>query len=439
MHISVVGTGYVGLVTGTCFAEFGNDVICVDIDESKIKNLNKGILPIYEPGLENLVSKNVKEGRLAFTTELKEAVEKSLVIFIAVGTPPKEDGSAYTRSLEEVGKHIAQYLTGYKVIVNKSTVPVGFAKRLQNIIEENLTTRSKFSIVSNPEFLREGSAIEDFMRPNRVVIGSDSSEATAIMKELYSPLYLIETPFVITNLESSELIKYASNAFLATKISFINEIANYCDLIGADVHDVAKGMGLDQRIGKKFLHPGPGFGGSCFPKDTHALLQLGREKDYQFHVLDAVVRVNRSQRLLMIEKIKSIVGSVKGKALGVLGLSFKPNTDDMRDAPSITIIQALLDEGAHIKVYDPIAMQKAKEIFPNLAYCEDTYETAKDSDALIFLTEWNQFRSLDLDKIQALMRSPVIIDLRNIYDPGKMREKGFSYTGVGRITHENGD
>ncbi len=432
MHISVIGTGYVGLVTGTCFAEFGNDVICVDINEEKINNLKKGKLPIYEPGLDVLVAKNTKEGRLTFTTDMKLAVENSLVIFIAVGTPPKEDGSADLTFVENVAKDIAKYLNGYKVIVNKSTVPVGSGKWIQKVIKDNLTQKIHFSVVSNPEFLREGSAIEDFMRPDRVVIGAESSEAIAIMKELYSPLYLIETPFVLTDVKTAELIKYASNAFLATKISYINEMANFCDIIGADVHHVAMGMGLDNRIGKKFLHPGPGYGGSCFPKDTNALLQLGQEYDYNFKIIRSVVQVNEQQRYLMLKKIKKAIGEVKDKTLGVLGLSFKPNTDDMRDAPSIAIIQGLLKEGATIKAFDPVAMQEAQKVLPNIMYCQDTYEVAKDSDALIFITEWNQFRSLDLVKIKNLMKSPIVIDLRNIYDPEKMKEKGFDYTCVGR-------
>lgn len=432
MHISVIGTGYVGLVTGTCFAEFGNDVICVDIDAEKIKNLQNGKIPIYEPGLEDLVAKNLREQRLAFTTDLKVAVEKSLVIFIAVGTPAKHDGSADLKFVEEVAKEVAGYFNGYKVIVNKSTVPVGSGQWLAKVIQQNLQQKCTFSVVSNPEFLREGSAIEDFLRPNRVVIGAESSEAIAIMKELYSPLYLIETPFVITNLESAELIKYASNAFLATKVSFINEIANLCDLVGADVHHVALGMGLDNRIGKKFLHPGPGYGGSCFPKDTQALIQVAQQHDYDFQILRATVRVNEQQPQFMINKIKTVVGDLKNKTLGVLGLSFKPNTDDMRAAPAVEIINVLLKEGAKIKAYDPVAMENAKKILPHIIYCQDTYEAAKDCDALIFVTEWNQFRSLDLDKVKRLMKSPTVVDLRNIYHPEKMREKGFNYTSVGR-------
>lgn len=434
MHISVIGTGYVGLVTGTCFAEFGNDVICIDNDEKKIANLKKGIVPIYEPGLDVLVKKNTKEGRLTFSTDVKSAVENSLVIFIAVGTPPKADGSADLQYLESVAEEIARNLNGYKVIVNKSTVPVGAGRQLSQIINQNMIRKQSFSVVSNPEFLREGSAIEDFMRPNRVVIGAESQEAIAIMKELYAPLYLIETPFVITNLESAELIKYASNGLLATKISFINEIANFCDLIGANVHDVAFGMGLDNRIGKKFLHPGPGFGGSCFPKDIQALIQAGRDYDFTFQILDSVLKVNKEQRKIMLHKIKTSLGDLSNKTLGILGLSFKPNTDDMREAPSISIISGLQKEGATIKVFDPVAMENAKLLFPDLIYCNDTYEVAQDSDALIFITEWNQFRSLDLDRIKTSMNSPVILDLRNIYNPERMLENGFNYFSVGRPT-----
>jgi UDPglucose 6-dehydrogenase len=432
MHIAVIGTGYVGLVTGTCFAEFGNEVICVDNDAEKIRKLNEGIIPIYEPGLDVLVSKNVKENRLFFTTDLKEAVEKSLVIFIAVGTPPKPDGSADLSFIEAVAKDIAKYQNGYKVIVNKSTAPVGTGKWIKGIIEKNQKNKMPFAVASNPEFLREGSAIDDFMRPDRVVIGAEQEEAIAIMKDLYSPLYLIETPFVITNIETAELIKYASNAFLATKISFINEIANLCELVGADVHDVAKGMGLDNRIGRKFLHPGPGFGGSCFPKDTQAIYNLAKKKGYELKIIGATIEVNRKQRERMLEKIRKGLGDVKGKTLAVLGLSFKPNTDDMRDAPSIDIIKGLLQDGAKIKAFDPVAMENARKILPEVQYCKETYETVKDSDALIFMTEWNQFRSLDMQKIKSLMKSPVVFDLRNIYEPDKMAQLGFTYYCVGR-------
>ena len=432
MHISIVGTGYVGLVTGTCLAEFGNDVICVDNDAEKIENLQKGILPIYEPGLDVLVAKNVKEGRLSFTTDLKKAADKSLVIFIAVGTPPAEDGSADLQHVEAVARELAQHMKEYKVIVNKSTVPVGSGKWITKVIEDALPESIPFAVASNPEFLREGSAIEDFMRPDRVVIGSDSNEALAIMKELYSPLYLIETPIVVGNLESAELIKYAANAFLATKISYINEIANICERVGADVHAVAKGMGLDKRIGSKFLHPGPGFGGSCFPKDTRALVQIANKVGWDFQIVQAAVNVNYQQHDLMIEKIKNTLGDMKGKTIGVLGLSFKPNTDDMREAPSLTIIKGMLDAGAQIKAFDPVAMEEAKKKMPEITYCDDTYAVAENSDALIFITEWNQFRSLDMVKIKSLLKEPIVIDLRNIYEPKKMKQNGFTYVSVGR-------
>lgn len=432
MHISIIGTGYVGLVTGACFAEFGNDVTCVDIDKDKIGNLQKGVLPIYEPGLEVLVSKNLKDGRLRFTTDLKSAVEDSLVIFIAVGTPPKEDGSADLRQIENVVGEMATYFNGHKVIVNKSTAPVGSAKYIRSIISDHLLQDCNFSVVSNPEFLREGSAIEDFMRPNRVVIGAESDQAITIMKELYSPLYLIETPFVITDLQTAELIKYASNAFLATKVSFINEIANFCDIVGADVHHVALGMGLDNRIGRKFLHPGPGFGGSCFPKDTGALLGLAQQNEFHFEIVSSAVAVNERQLQVMIQKIKSAVGNLSKTTLGVLGLSFKPNTDDIREAPSLKIIRELINAGAHVRAFDPAAMELAKQVLPDMDCCKDTYEVAKNSDALVFLTEWNEFRSLDLDRIKRLMKRPVIVDLRNIYDPKKIKGKGFKYICIGR-------
>ncbi len=433
MHICVVGTGYVGLVTGTCFSEFGNDVVCVDNDAAKIRMLQQGQVPIYEPGLEDMVSKNVKEGRLSFSTDLRSAVEQALVIFVAVGTPSDEDGSADLSHVARVAEDISEYLNGYKVIVTKSTVPVGSGKKIRKIIEKRVGMKTAFGVVSNPEFLREGSGIEDFMRPNRVVIGADSSEAIAIMKELYSPLYLIETPFVITNIESAELIKYAANAFLATKISFINEIANFCETVGADVHQVAKGMGLDGRIGSKFLHPGPGFGGSCFPKDTRALLQLGKEHDFPFRIVEATLAVNENQSRVVLAKIRHAVGELSGKTVGVLGLSFKPNTDDIREAPAVRIIAELLKGGVTVKAFDPVAMLKAKELWPDIEYCKDTYETAVNCDALVLVTEWNQFRSIDLDRIKKNMRRPIMIDLRNVYNAEKMKEKGFDYSCVGRL------
>ncbi|MCG3119927.1 MAG: UDP-glucose 6-dehydrogenase [bacterium] len=432
MRICMVGTGYVGLVTGTCFAEFGNDVTCVDIASEKIDKLNRGELPIYEPGLDVMVTSNVKAGRLKFTTDIKTAVEDALVIFIAVGTPQAEDGSADMRYVEAVTKDIAKYMNEYKVVVNKSTVPVGAGKWIKKLIQENQSKPMHFSVASNPEFLREGSAIEDFVRPNRVVIGTEDPEAAAIMRDLYKPLFLIETPIVMTDLASAELTKYAANAFLATKISFINEVATICERVGADVHDVARGMGLDQRIGTKFLHAGPGYGGSCFPKDTRALLNIAKKSDYQFQIVEAAVKVNDEQRQRMLEKIKRALGTLNGKTIGVLGLAFKPNTDDMREAPSLDIIAGMQKEGARIKAYDPVAMHEAKKFLNDVEFVDDTYSAINGADALIFITEWNEFRSLDLDKIKRLLKAPIIIDLRNIYDPQKVRENGFTYVSVGR-------
>ncbi|MBN1779935.1 UDP-glucose/GDP-mannose dehydrogenase family protein [bacterium] len=432
MHIAVVGTGYVGLVTGTCFSEFGVDVTCVDIDQSKIDLLNSGGIPIYEPGLDALIAKNVKEGRLTFTTDMKSAIGKSLVIFIAVGTPPLPDGSADLSYIESVAGCIARHMNGYKVIVNKSTVPVGTGQWVKGIVQKNQAEQHRFSVVSNPEFLREGSAIEDFLRPDRVVIGAEDPEAVAIMKDLYAPLYLIETPIVITNIESAELIKYASNAFLAAKISFINEIAQICDRVHADVHHVAKGMGLDRRIGSKFLHPGPGFGGSCFPKDTHAIVDVAKKAGYDFKIVRSAIAVNAQQRQTAFDKIQAAAGDLAGKTVAVLGLSFKPNTDDMRDAPSVDIIRMIQKNGGLVKAYDPVAMDNAGALMEAVTFCHDTYETAKDADALVFMTEWNQFRNLDLDRLKKIMKQPVIVDLRNIYDRGKLEKMGFTYTAVGR-------
>jgi UDPglucose 6-dehydrogenase len=433
MHIGIVGAGYVGLVTGACFAEFGVFVTCVDKDERKIKEIRKGKIPFYEPGLEELVQKNVKEGRLRFTTKIEKAVESSLVLFIAVGTPRRGDGSADLKYVEEVAQEIANHINGYKVIVTKSTVPVGTGAKIREIISQNLKEQADFDIVSNPEFLREGSAIEDFMRPNRVVIGAKSAQAVAIMQDLYKPLYLIETPFVITNIETAELIKYAANSFLATKISFINEISNLCEKVSADVHMVAKGMGLDQRIGSKFLHPGPGFGGSCLPKDTSALLKIAEEHKVHLGIIDAAVRANENQRAYMVEKIREAMGNLKNKTLAVLGLSFKPNTDDIRDAPSLTIIKSLLKAGARIRTYDPVAMKEAAKQIPEMKCCKDPYDAVKGAHAVILMTEWNQFRSLDLVRIKTLLREPYFFDLRNVYDTRKMKAKGFRYFSVGRV------
>lgn len=432
MHIAVIGTGYVGLVTGACFAEFGVEVTCVDVDENKIARLKEGIIPIYEPGLDKIVEKNVKANRLHFTTDTKSAVEQALVVFLAVGTPPKDDGSPDMSFYESVAKDIAHYMNGYKVLVTKSTVPVGTGKWLREFIEQHQIVKTNFGVASNPEFLREGAAIEDFMRPDRVVIGSNEDEAISIMKDLYRPLYLIETPIVITSLEAAELTKYAANAFLATKISFINEIANLCDKIGCDVHDVAKGIGMDKRIGSKFLHPGPGYGGSCFPKDTRALSTVAKQFGSDSMIVDTVIEVNERQRRSMIPKIEKLLGDFKGKKVAVLGLSFKPETDDMRESPAIDIIKDMQARGAEIKAYDPVAMEEAANYLPNLKFATDEYNAIEGADVLIFLTEWNQFRALDMEKVKQLLASPKIADLRNIYDPKTMRAMGFEYVGVGR-------
>lgn len=432
MHIAVIGTGYVGLVTGACFADFGMRVTCVDKDGAKIDSINSGKMPIYEPGLDALVAKNVREGRLEFSTDVRGTIDRSLVVFLAVGTPPSGDGSADMSQIDEVAYEIARSLNGYKVIVTKSTVPVGAASRIKKIIEENKATPSRFSVAANPEFLREGAAINDFMRPDRVVIGCRDEEAVAILKDIYSPLYLLETPFVITTPESAEMIKYASNAFLATKVSFINEISRLCELLGADVHDVAKGMGMDVRIGSKFLHPGPGFGGSCFPKDAQALVALGRTVDYDVKIVEAALRVNEAQKNSILDRIRRLAPKLEGSTIAILGLAFKPETDDIREAPSIRIIGDLLKAGAKVRAYDPAAMESARRLLIDVEYCEDEYEAARGSDALVVVTEWNQFRRLDMDRLKEVMRAPNIIDLRNLYEPETMRSSGFQYLAMGR-------
>src|SRR5258705_8792909 len=432
MHIAVIGTGYVGLVTGACFAEFGVDVTCVDVDEEKIERLLKGVMPIYEPGLEHLVSKNTQAGRLRFTTDVQQAIEQALVIFLAVGTPPRSDGSPDLSFVESAAGSIAEHMNGYKVVVTKSTVPIGTGEHIRKLITERKKTRAGFGVVSNPEFLREGAAINDFMRPDRVVIGSRDEEAIAIMRDLYRPLYLIEAPFVVTSLEAAELTKYAANAFLATKISFINEIATLCESIGCDVHDVARAIGMDKRIGSKFLHPGPGFGGSCFPKDTQALASVARQFGRDSIIVDAVIEVNRRQRLAMIPKIEELLGDRTGKTVAILGLAFKPEADDMREAPAIDIISGLLERGATVRAYDPVAMTEAAKVMPEVSFTRDEYEAVKDADELVFVTEWNQFQALDMGRVRDLMKSPRIADLRNIYDPADMRALGFEYVGVGR-------
>ncbi len=434
MHICVVGTGYVGLVTGACLADFGMDVTCVDKDERKINMLLDGEMPIYEPGLDALVDKNARAGRLHFTTDLEPAIRQALAIFIAVGTPPKKDGSADLSYVIEVAESIADNLDGYKVVVTKSTVPTGTGQLIENTIRTRTTSKHPFSVVSNPEFLREGSAIGDFMRPDRVVIGARDPQAIAIMKDIYSPLFLRETPFVITNVESSELIKYASNAFLATKITFINEVAELCELIGADVHHVARGMGLDKRIGPKFLHPGPGYGGSCFPKDTQALSDIARQAGRPFDIVDTVVAVNERMKVRAVDKVRAALGDdLKGRTVALLGLSFKPETDDMRESASIPIAETLIAEGASVRAFDPVAMDNARDILPaEVVYCEDSYDAAEGADALVIVTEWNQFRSLDMERVKQALAGNVVVDLRNVCSPARMAEHGFVYTGVGR-------
>ena len=432
MYISVMGTGYVGLVTGACFAEFGLHVTCVDIDAKRIARLEKGDVPFYEPGISELVAKGLKENRLHFTTNIAKAVEEALVIFIAVGTPTRSDGSADLSYVEEVGRGIAQAMTSYKVIVTKSTVPVGTGEKLREVIRNHQTKPSRFDVVSNPEFLREGSAIEDFLRPNRVVIGADSAEAVAIMRDLYRPLYLIETPFVVTDIATSEMIKYASNAFLATKVSFINEMANLCERVQADVQVVAKAMGLDHRIGSKFLHAGPGFGGSCFPKDVSALIQTGEKVGCNMEIARATARVNERQRLLMVEKIQTAMGGLAGRTVALLGLSFKPNTNDLRDAPAIAIAERLLAGGCAVRVYDPAGMEEGSKLLRTATPCADAYDAARGADALVLMTEWNLFRNLDLQKIKSALRQPLFIDLRNVYDPDRMAALGFHYISIGR-------
>jgi len=440
MNIAIVGTGYVGLVTGVCFAEFGVHVTCVDKDEERIARLVRGEPPIHEPQLGEMLQRNLQQGRIHFTTDTEHAVKQSLVIFIAVGTPSKEDGAADLTYVDEVARTVARNLDGYKVIVTKSTVPVGTGCRIRQIIREENGNGSDgvFDVASNPEFLREGSAIEDFLRPNRVIIGANSPQAIAILQDLYRPLYLIETPVVVTTIEAAELIKYASNSFLATKISFINELANLCDAMKVDVHVVAKGMGLDQRIGPKFLHPGPGFGGSCFPKDTRALVQIAKEHGCETRLVNAVMEVNEQQKHRMVDKIVAALGispnpvSLEGITLGVLGLAFKPNTSDVRESPSLEIIRALRERGARVQAYDPEAIEEARRILPEVDYCRDAYSTAEGADLLVLATEWNQFRNLDLERIKESMRRPILVDLRNVYEPEKVKAMGFEYFGVGR-------
>ena len=434
MNVVMIGSGYVGLVSGACFAEFGASVTCVDKDESKIQALLEGGIPIYEPGLDDLVAKNVKAGRLGFSTDLKGHVADADLVFIAVGTPTRRgDGHADLQYVYAAAEEVAGYLKGYTVIVDKSTVPVGTARQVERIVRQaNLD--ADFDVASNPEFLREGSAIGDFMRPDRVVLGVESERAEARLRELYRPLNLIEAPIHVTNLESAELIKYASNAFLATKISFINEMSQLCEKVGADVHSVAKGMGLDGRIGKKFLHAGPGYGGSCFPKDTLALIRIAQEHGASCRIVESVVEVNAAQKARMVAKIRDALGgSESGKKIAVLGLTFKPETDDMRDSPSLAILPALADKGADISAHDPEGMEEAKKLLPeSIRYCDSIDGAVDGADAVVLMTEWNQYRGLDLAKLKSQMQGNIFVDLRNVYEKSMMEREGFKYYCVGR-------
>jgi UDPglucose 6-dehydrogenase len=430
--ICMIGTGYVGLVTGACFADFGNSVLCVDVDSEKIELLKNSIVPFYEPGLKEFIERNTARKRLGFSDDVEWGIRESEVIFIAVGTPSLPDGSADLSQVFSVSEKIAQNMAEYKVVVNKSTVAVGTGEKVAKVIRDHQKKSTPFDVVSNPEFLREGSALEDFMRPDRVVIGATSDRAMEIMSEIYRPLYLLETPIIKTNLETAELIKYASNAYLATRISFINEIANLCEKVGADVNVVAKAMGLDGRIGPKFLHAGAGYGGSCFPKDTRALITIADQVGSQVTIVEAAVAVNQSQREIVFQKIQKLNETLQDKCIGFLGLSFKPKTDDMREAPSITVIEKLLQHNTKIKAYDPVAQENARKILTDIEYCNDPYGVAENADTLVVMTEWNEFRELDFPRIKGLMNSPKIVDARNVYDPVKMKEWGFEYVGIGR-------
>jgi UDPglucose 6-dehydrogenase len=434
MKITMIGTGYVGLVTGACLAEFGHQVTCMDKDEAKIKFLRQGGIPIYEPGLEALVKKNVAEGRLVFSTDMASAVASAQAVFIAVGTPSSRRGDGYAdlTYIYAAAKEMAGYLSGYTVVVDKSTVPVGTARQVARLIRE-ANPDAMFDVVSNPEFLREGAAISDFMHPDRVVIGSESERAIKVMKAIYDPLYLLSTPFVVTGLETAELIKYAANAFLAVKISFINEMATLCEAVGADVKDLAKAVGLDGRIGQKFLHPGPGYGGSCFPKDTLALLRLAQENGVATRIVEVGSEVNAAQKARMVKKIRDALGgSEAGKTIAALGLTFKPETDDLRDSPALTILSPLYEKGAKVQAHDPQGMKQAAEIYPHYIYAGSVYEACQGADIVVLFTEWNQYRALDLARIRAIMRTPIFIDLRNVYDPEAMEKAGFQYFGIGR-------
>ncbi|OIP29326.1 MAG: UDP-glucose 6-dehydrogenase [Deltaproteobacteria bacterium CG_4_9_14_3_um_filter_44_9] len=434
MKICIIGTGYVGLVAGVCFAENGNDVICVDKDSKKIEGLKRGKVPIYEPGLEELLKRNTKKERLQFTTNLKKAVKESFIIFIAVGTPQDDDGSADLNHVLEVAALIGKAMNGYKIIATKSTVPVGTTNRVRDAIGKE--TEHPFNVASNPEFLKEGAAVNDFMKPDRIIIGTDNQEAADIMKELYSPFVRTGNPILIMDIESAEMTKYAANAMLATRVSFMNELANLCEKVGADISDVRKGMGTDPRIGYSFLFPGVGYGGSCFPKDVKAIIRTAEENNYDLNILKAVDLANTNQREILVKKImEHFGGNLKGRVIGIWGLSFKPNTDDIREAPSITIIKRLLEVGARIKAYDPAAMDEVKkEFYDRIKYSKKSYDALEGADALVLITEWNEFREPDFERILKLMNTPVVFDGRNIFNPRKLQEMGFTYYGVGRIT-----
>jgi UDPglucose 6-dehydrogenase len=436
MNVAIIGTGYVGLVTGTCLADFGHTVTCVDAADARIATLLAGEIPFYEPGLRELVQKNTGAGRLRFTKDLGAAVAEAAVIFLAVGTPETPTGEADLSQIERVAVEMGGHLSGYKVIVTKSTVPVGTGAWLREVLQRRAGSQATFDVVSNPEFLREGSAVNDFLRPDRVVIGTSSERAAGVMREIYRPLYLIEAPIVITDVESAEMIKYASNAFLAVKIGFMNSIANLCDAVGADVHVVAKGMGLDKRIGSKFLHPGPGYGGSCFPKDTRALAVLGAQNKAPQQIVEAAIEVNNSQRQLLVEKITAAMGSVTGRPIAVLGLAFKPNTDDVREAPALYVCRELAHAGAEIRAFDPVATAAAAEALADvrdrITFADNAYDAIAGAEAVVIMTEWNEFRGLDLDRVRRAMARPLLVDARNVLDPIQTREMGFEYLCTGR-------
>jgi len=435
MHrITMVGTGYVGLVTGACLADYGNEVVCVDADRKKIDSLRSGRIPFYEFGLEELLERNVREKRLAFSTDLPEAIRQSDVIFICVGTPRGSDGEADLQYVFQVARDIAKHINGYKVIVQKSTVPMGTGARVRDLIGSTRNGDHEFDVASNPEFLREGSAVEDFMRPDRVVIGTWSKRAEDMLVDVYKPLYLNETPMVKTTVETAEFIKYAANAFLATKISFINECANLCELVGADIKMVERGIGLDRRIGGKFLHAGAGYGGSCFPKDTEALDHLATSLGYPLEIVRATIQVNREQRRRLMARTEKLLGTLQGKTVAVLGLSFKPQTDDIRDSVGVDFARYLVEKGASVKVFDPIAMDKAKEVLAGVEYCPDLWSAVEATDAIVIATEWNEFRTMNVNRLKDHMHGNLIVDLKNIYEPEDMRELGFVHVGVGRGT-----